>query len=103
MADQIDDGGPAFPFVPNEQRQLQDGRWDQNGDAGDPGMSLRDWFAGMALQGIISKCKYKEVHESVTHCEHLTRVTAGAYDYADAMLARRKQKPRKLKGDNDGL
>jgi hypothetical protein len=40
------DGGPAYPFAPNEQQQLQDGTWDQNTVDGDPGRSLRDHYAG---------------------------------------------------------
>lgn len=45
----MNDGGPAFPFTPNEQMKLPDGTWDQNTDFGEPGMSLRDWLTGMAL------------------------------------------------------
>lgn len=37
------DGGAAFP---GEQGHIPDGTWNQTFD---PGMSLRDWFAGQAL------------------------------------------------------
>ncbi len=39
------DNPPAFPFTPT----------DRTGQCGDciPGMSLRDWFAGQAIQGLI--------------------------------------------------
>lgn len=45
------------------------------------GMSLRDWFAGMALQGLIASGR----------TQHMTRENAalGAYDFADSMLAAR--------------
>lgn len=43
----IDDGGPAFPeaFWPTPQSDAPDYR---------PGMSLRDWFAGQALAGLLA-------------------------------------------------
>jgi hypothetical protein len=37
----INDGGPAFP------KQSADGEWYE-------GMSLRDWFAGQALVGLLA-------------------------------------------------
>jgi hypothetical protein len=39
MSDEIDDGGPAFPHS-----YVQEAK----------GMSLRDWFAGKAMQGLIN-------------------------------------------------
>ena len=67
-----DDGGPAFPNITPDM-PIQGG----------PGMSIRDWFAGMAMQGIIS-CPgdldgYYE--EDV--------VATNAYKMADAMLRER--------------
>ena len=53
-----EDGGPAFP-----QLSIVAGKRDGHGDLLDPitssqgGMSMRDWFAGMALQGIIDLLK----------------------------------------------
>lgn len=38
-------GGPAFP---TEQGEDLHGNWNQTYD---PGMSLRQWYAGLALQG----------------------------------------------------
>lgn len=63
-----DDGRPAFPT--------------QNGCRSDSGMSLRDWFAGMAL----SAMDYgwfgspTRIRETAEEC----------YNIADAMLAARK-------------
>jgi hypothetical protein len=43
------DGGPAFPVSGRNYGYVEDGR---QGIPCDTGMSLRDWFAGMALQGM---------------------------------------------------
>lgn len=45
-----------------------------------PGMELRDWFAGMAMQG------YFAAQENWSYPLDIARV---AYEYADAMLAAR--------------
>ena len=68
----IDDGGPAFPLtkiIDEEERFYH-------------GLSMRDWFAGMALQGLTSRAEFSSMSA-------LVDVT---YNYADAMLARRKEK-----------
>ena len=64
------DGGTAFPC---EQSQAQDGTWNQ---AFDPGMTLRDYFAGQALA---------EIAES----NRPAACAKWAYQIADAMLAER--------------
>jgi hypothetical protein len=46
----------------------------------EPGMSLRDWFAGMALAGLVARYDLKE-HPAVL-----------AYDQADAMMAEREKR-----------
>jgi len=62
------DGGPAFPGF----------EW-QNYV---PGMTLRDWFAGQALNGMLSNGRFSG--------QNTDEVTASvAYQYADAMLAER--------------
>jgi hypothetical protein len=67
----INDGGPAFP---------------RHGYNSNDGMTLRDWFAGQALQGLLA-C-------GEAHDEHTDSVTAGAaYKMADAMLKAREVKP----------
>ena len=49
------------------------------------GMTLRDWFAGQALMGLLACGE---------HNEHTSSVTAAAsYQMADAMLAAREEKP----------
>ena len=73
------DGGPAFPR-PVTPGYMEDGR---------AGMSLRDWFAGMALLGMFTNTITLEDPETMT--EH-------AYCYSDAML-----EARKVKEGNDEL
>lgn len=64
------DGGPAFP-VPSDGRA-----------EGDPGMSLRDWFAGQAMDRFKFGGYARSEVESV-------RAAEAAYRIADAMLAAR--------------
>jgi hypothetical protein len=64
------DGGPAFPLL------------DPTG-SGLPGMSLRDWFAGMALTSL-----KEPTNRAESYLAHR------CYELADAMLAERaKAKP----------
>ena len=65
----INDGGPAFPAG-----NLTHG--------GHEGMTLRDWFAGQALAGML-------IGEWLSD----KGVATLAYEYADAMLAAREVKP----------
>jgi hypothetical protein len=61
-----DDGGPAFPNPDRPHTQ--------------PGMSLRDWFAGQALAWLVATGTSIKPDEYASEC----------YMYADAMLAARK-------------
>lgn len=75
---QIDNGGPVMPVV--LEKAAQDGGyiripW--------PGMSLRDWFAGQALIGLVAG---RVVGDLTIEGE-----AVDAYRYADAMLAARKE------------
>jgi hypothetical protein len=71
----INSGGPAFPIadVPYPNGNVQHG-WN--------GMSLRDWFAGQALAGMLAN------HDSWTGDHGVM-----AYHHADAMLRAREVKP----------
>ncbi len=60
-------GGPAFPAP-----------YDGHG-SGDPGMSLRDWFAGQALAGNLGN----------PWSSHEDSVASRCYKIADAMLKAR--------------
>lgn len=66
-----DDGGPAFPQPTNEGLQFD-------------GMSLRDWFAGQVLAGVMSRDGLTNVPEMIC---------ADVYILADAMLAARSKGP----------
>jgi hypothetical protein len=54
----------------------------------EPGMSLRDWFAGQALAGFCSVCMGDG--EPLMGAKDTARA---AYNYADAMLAERIAHP----------
>jgi len=65
------DGGPAYPVHPAmDNERLQ-------------GMSLRDWFAGMALQGTLGALGENDYLKAAF-------VARAAYAYADAMLKARQ-------------
>jgi hypothetical protein len=65
------DGGPAFPRTVQHYNEYLEGR---------DGMSLRDWFAGQALLGMLNRTQYNE-----------TIAASYAFKYADAMLAERNK------------
>ena len=66
-------GGPAFP--------VESPRFD--GEGHQSGMTLRDWFAGQALagivQGLMKGIRFEDIPKLATDC----------YGIADAMLAAR--------------
>lgn len=78
------DGGPAFPTPP-----LKEARYNEFGGSYEsptgvaPGMSLRDWMAGMVLQGLLAS------GWSGTNGYHCVAVIA--YKAADAMLSQREE------------
>lgn len=73
------DGGPAFPVDPSTRVNA-------------PGMSLRDWFAGMALQGSLANNDFTSaVAKAVPDAKKANESFAiGAYALADAMLKARE-------------
>ena len=78
MSDEIkNDGGPAFPLA----EEMESGRL----VATAYGISMRDWFAGIALQGYLAK------HSDVNgRSEYLDNAAHIAYRQADAMLKERE-------------
>jgi hypothetical protein len=79
MSDKINDGGPAFPG---------DDGWTDRGTHYH-GMSIRDWFAGMALQGMLaanSPCMPEVSDKNVDAI-----MAREAYNSADAMLIKRQK------------
>jgi len=80
-----EDGGAAFPAIlaVSEDGQLR--------HSNIPGMSLRDWFAGMALAGMIAKYGVSDdlnglMTQSTPNCQ-----ATDSYALADAMIVRRKK------------
>ena len=82
----INDGGAAYPH-------------DQNSGKWCPGMTLRQWYAGQALAGMLASKEYAKraagsVVESGDPKESVCTVMSGwAFAYADAMIAH-EQKER---------
>ena len=71
------DGGPAFPIYQPDMNV---------GDDAGPGMSLRDWFAGQAMVGLMSDSGLRP--SNLDEFEHMaTRL----YQVADAMLKEREK------------
>lgn len=83
MTTPINDGGPIHPCQPLNAQ-------------GDPmapmhpGMSLRDYFAGLAMQALISKFPAEETGGGVNKTDVMT--ARGAYCLADAMIEVREAK-----------
>ena len=79
------DGGPAFPFIGLDERNGQ-----KIMSLYAQGMTLRDYFAAAALQGLCAKAGVSHLPpESNNTGTHDTRTSYQAYRYADAMLAER--------------
>lgn len=78
------DGGPAFPDPGRAQSQKQ------RELLGNQGMSLRDYFAATAMQGMLA---YPGCEQRGSHHNNNTPsgVAAMAYRYADAMLKVREE------------
>lgn len=68
---------PAFPSVC---------LGDPGHPASEPGMTLRDWFAGQALAGVMSICVSDTPRDGEAMPQSFARK---AYEIADAMLAAR--------------
>lgn len=81
MSDLGETGGPAFP----------------EGDAVFGGMSLRDWFAGMALAGWMAHFGKNAKHPARNlsgidyPCADANEIAGASYEIADAMLKERSR------------
>ncbi|HIE4430012.1 TPA: hypothetical protein ACXM9H_000983 [Burkholderia multivorans] len=88
---EINHGGPAFPIPLAEGQGYQ-------GHAPCDGMTLRDYFAGKALSGLLAEPIVEGVTPSSIHCtpnfdsdgaQPGDRIATAAYALADAMLRAR--------------
>ena len=80
MSETINNGGPAFPIA--DPFSVKCPSTDEEALRLRNGMTLRDWFAGMALQGLLAsevRAKYRDF-------------ATGSYMLADEMLLERKSK-----------
>ena len=77
----IDTGGPAFPVV---------GHWygDKLGGQLAHGMTLRDYFAAKAMQGLLAS----NAEHDIDDAEIFVAIGKASYDIADAMIAERGKK-----------
>ena len=71
------DGGPAFPVLEYEYKATGDLH---PSPTMQPGMTLRDWFAGRALTGMLANPDCGQSNE---------KIADWAYRIADAMLEER--------------
>lgn len=77
----IEDGGSAFPTVPQCHGYLPDSPGAGTGCS--PGMSLRAFFAAHALNGLLACAETAPMrHDQIATC---------AVDYADALIAELKK------------
>ena len=76
MSDSINNGGPAFP-LPASTQPNGEHQWHEYG------MSLRDYFAGQALAGLLTQLAEDEFGPG-----HFAKAS---YEMADAMLAARNK------------
>lgn len=74
MSDLVN-GGPAFPIETTATPYA-------------PGMSLRDWFAGQAIMGLIASGRLSKRVEGITVAQWFAKE---AYIMADAMLEAREE------------
>ena len=79
----IKDGGPAFPT-----EHLETG-YEVQPYVPHPGMTLRDWFAGMALTGIMATAPERAQFQS-------KEVARLAYVLADAMLEEKQRREKEV-------
>jgi hypothetical protein len=87
----IDDGGPAFPS--GESFHVKDVitglSTKHSKGAFYDGMSLRDWFAGQALAGLLASLTEEEQGQEKPLSVWSKRLALASYSYADAMIAAR--------------
>lgn len=91
MSEPIDSGGPAFPVVSKSEdgHQCGESLWQFTG------MTLRQWYAGMAMQGLVSSKEAMALigQEAMFLGQPpLSTMASKAFEAADAMIAALKTK-----------
>lgn len=84
MSDTKNDGGPAFPA-------LDPRKYDAAGELLPRGMSLRDYFAGKAMQSLILAAAQGHLKAKDGRRVGPSDYAGAAYENADAMLAERSK------------
>jgi hypothetical protein len=90
----VNDGGPAAPICAGSE--FSESRLSQSFDHASTGLSIRDWFAGMALAGLLPKLPLVDqqgehgmpVADKIAHNRDIAE---SCYCIADAMLAERSK------------
>ncbi len=92
----MNDGGPAFPHVAEIVSHDPETGNMMTKPITDGGMSLRDYFAAAALQGLIANPRETELLEIVNN-QHgptmISKLVMTAFLTADGMIAAREGKP----------
>ncbi len=82
------DDTPAFP---TDAQRLMDGTW-----RGQPGMSLRDWYVGQALAGLVANANLMDhlnAGDEIHDAAFADSVVAGARAVADAVMRAKAKAP----------
>lgn len=90
MSKPIDNGGPAFPAgMAATTNANHDPIVYDSTERCVGGMTLRDWFAGMALPACITEAE--EWYDKHGGCDVYERSTKSAYEFADSMIAEKRR------------
>lgn len=84
-------GGPAFPRPFGHNGLSSHEEHDSN--EGQPGMTLRDWFAGKAMQALVETDSWEVESSANAKRVEQKHIAQEAYLIADAMLAERCKPP----------
>lgn len=72
----INTGGPAFPVPAPTLVETPNDGWQTY--YAEPGITMRDYFAAKALQGLLAGARGRQDREAMANA---------SYEYADAMIA----------------
>jgi len=70
---------PTFPFTPNNP-------WDDESANGFSGLTKREYFAAIAMQGLTSNPDWAKTMTPDDWGEYTDRLTKGSVELADALL-----------------